>query len=102
MKVNDLLRKRYEKINSELRKINNPNISIDPNSGGFFVFLNFNPNKIKAGEFGDQLLRKYKVGTIPIEKLEENINGIRIAYCSIDINDIPELVRRINLALDDF
>ncbi|MFX0082987.1 MAG: aminotransferase class I/II-fold pyridoxal phosphate-dependent enzyme [Candidatus Hodarchaeota archaeon] len=101
-KVNDLLKKRYEKINSELSKINNPNISIDPNSGGFFLFLNLNPNKIKANYFGDHLLRKYKVGIIPIEKPEENINGIRIAYCSIDLNDIPELVRRINLALDDF
>ncbi|MFX1529584.1 MAG: aminotransferase class I/II-fold pyridoxal phosphate-dependent enzyme [Promethearchaeota archaeon] len=102
MKVNDLLKKRYEKINSELRKINNSDISIDPNSGGFFLFLNLNPKKINANEFGHQLLRKYKVGIIPIEKPEENINGIRIAYCSIDINDIPELVRRINLALNDF
>jgi len=101
-KVNDLLKKRYEKINSELIKINNPDISIDPNSGGFFLFLNLNPNKIRANEFGDHLLRKYKVGIIPIEKPEEKINGIRIAYCSIDLNDIPELVRRINLALDDF
>jgi len=101
-KVNDLLKKRYEKINSELIKINNPDISIDPNSGGFFLFLNLNPNKIRANEFGDHLLRKYKVGIIPIEKPEEKINGIRVAYCSIDLNDIPELVRRINLALDDF
>ena len=100
--MKDLLKKRYEKINSELIKINNPDISIDPNSGGFFLFLNLNPNKIRANEFGDHLLRKYKVGIIPIEKPEEKINGIRIAYCSIDLNDIPELVRRINLALDDF
>ena len=101
-KVNDLLKKRYEKINSELIKTNNHDISIDPNSGGFFLFLNLNPNKIRANEFGDHLLRKYKVGIIPIEKPDEKINGIRIAYCSIDLNDIPELVRRINLALDDF
>jgi aspartate/methionine/tyrosine aminotransferase len=101
-KVNDLLKQRYEKINSELRTVNNPDISIDPNSGGFFLFLNLNPIKIKANEFGDHLLRKYKVGIIPFEKPEENINGIRIAYCSIDLNDIPELVRRINLALNDF
>ncbi|MFW9880773.1 MAG: aminotransferase class I/II-fold pyridoxal phosphate-dependent enzyme, partial [Candidatus Thorarchaeota archaeon] len=101
-KVYDLLKKRYEKINSELSKIKNSDISIDPNSGGFFLFLNLNPNKIRASEFGDHLLRKYKVGIIPIEKPEENINGIRIAYCSIDLNDISELVRRINLALEDF
>ena len=77
-------------------------MSIDPNSGGFFVFLNLNANKIKATEFADRLLKQYKVGIIPIEKLDENINGIRIAYCSIDLSEIPELIKRINSALNDF
>ena len=102
MKVKDMLKQRYEKINEELAKIEDPNISIDPNSGGFFLFLNLNPEKIKATEFGDHLLRKYKVGVIPIEKLDEQINGIRIAYCSIDLPKIPELIKRIKLALNDF
>ena len=101
-KINKLLKLRYETINSELKKINNPNISIDPNSGGFFVFVNLDSNKLKAKEFADYLLKEYKVGIIPIEKKDENINGVRIAYCSIDINKIPELVNRINLALNDF
>ncbi|MFX1477732.1 MAG: aminotransferase class I/II-fold pyridoxal phosphate-dependent enzyme [Promethearchaeota archaeon] len=101
-KVKNLLKKRYERINSELSKINNADIWIDPNSGGFFLFMNLNPRKIKASEFGDHLLRKYKVGIIPIEKLDSNVNGIRIAYCSVDLNDISELIKRINLALHDF
>ncbi|GAG98619.1 unnamed protein product, partial [marine sediment metagenome] len=45
---------------------------------------------------------KYKVGVIPIEKQHDNINGIRIAYCSIDIKKIPEFVSRIDQALRDF
>ncbi|MFW9989385.1 MAG: aminotransferase class I/II-fold pyridoxal phosphate-dependent enzyme [Candidatus Odinarchaeota archaeon] len=100
--VNKLLKLRYEAINSELKKINNPLISIDPNSGGFFLFINLNPNKIKAKDFANHLLKEYKVGVIPSQKPDENINGIRIAYCSIDINKIPELAKRINLALKDF
>ncbi len=100
--VKKLLKERYESINFELKKIKNPDISIDPNSGGFFVFVNLNPDKIKAPEFANHLLNKYKVGIIPIEKLDENINGVRIAYCSIDISKIPELVKRIDLALNDF
>lgn len=100
--VYNLLKKRYEKINSELKKIDDPNISIDPNSGGFFLFMNLNQKKVRATEFGDHLLQKYKLGIIPIEKPDENINGIRIAYCSIDFKDIPEVVNRINLALNDF
>jgi aspartate/methionine/tyrosine aminotransferase len=101
-RVKNLLRQRYEKINEELSKIDDPTISIDPNSGGFFLFVNLDPDKIKAKEFGDHLLKKYKVGVIPIEKLNEQINGIRIAYCSIDLPKIPELIKRIKLALNDF
>ena len=101
-KVKNLLKERYEKINLELGKINNSNISVDPNAGGFFVFANLNPEKISANQFADHLLRKFKVGVIPIEKHIDNINGIRIAYCSIDSTKIPEFVNRINLALDDF
>ena len=101
-RVKELLRVRYEKMNSELATIEDPNISIDPNSGGFFLFLNINPNKVKAAEFADHLLKKYKVGIIPIEKPADNINGIRIAYCSIDLPKIPEFVSRIKSALLDF
>ena len=100
--IHNLLRERYVKINSELEKIENPNISVDPNSGGFFNFINLNPNHIKASEFAELLLTKYKVGVIPIEKPDENVNGIRIAYCSIDVVQIPEIVRRIKSALADF
>jgi len=101
-KVKVMLQERYDKINSEIKKIQDPDISIDPNSGGFFLFVNINPNKVKATDFADQLLKKYKVGLIPVEKPDYKINGIRIAYCSIDINQIPELIKRFNLALNDF
>jgi aspartate/methionine/tyrosine aminotransferase len=100
--IENVLRRRFEKINSELMKIENKDISIDPHAGGFFVFLNLNPKKFKATEFADHLLKKYKVGIIPFESMRENVNGIRIAFCSIDINQIPEIINRINLALDDF
>ncbi len=101
-KVRLLLKGRYEKINDELKKIDDADISVDPNSGGFFLFVNINPDKIKASEFADHLLKKYKIGVIPIQKLENNINGIRIAYCSIDIEKIPEFINRISTALKDF
>jgi len=101
-KVKEILKLRYKKINSEFNKIENPDISVDPNSGGFFIFVNLNPNKINATEFADHLLKKYKVGIIPFQNLEDKVNGIRIAYCSIDIKQIPEFVSRINQALNDF
>ena len=101
-KVISLLKKRYESINAEFGKIKNENISVDSNAGGFFIFVNLNPEKFKANDFADHLLKKYKVGVIPIEKQHDNINGIRIAYCSIDIKKIPEFVDRIDRALKDF
>jgi len=100
-KVKALLKARYEKINAELKKIKNSDISVDPNAGGFFVFVNLNPKKFRANDFADHLLKKYKVGVIPIEKPNDNINGIRIAYCSIDLTQITEFVNRIKLALVD-
>ncbi|MFX0040208.1 MAG: aminotransferase class I/II-fold pyridoxal phosphate-dependent enzyme [Promethearchaeota archaeon] len=102
MKVQNLIKERYVCINSELAKINNPNITIDPNSGGFFVFVNLNVSKIKATDFANHLLKQYKVGIIPVEKLDDNVNGIRIAYCSIDLSEIPEVIKRFELALNDF
>ena len=101
-KIIHLLKDRYEKINAEFSKIKNENISVDSNAGGFFIFVNLNPDVIKANDFADHLLKKYKVGVIPIEKPHDNINGIRIAYCSIDIKKIPEFVSRIDHALSDF
>ncbi|MHA1784016.1 MAG: aminotransferase class I/II-fold pyridoxal phosphate-dependent enzyme, partial [Candidatus Helarchaeota archaeon] len=100
--IQNLLKERYIKINSELKKIKNPNMFVDPSSGGFFTFINIDPNLVKASEFAELLLTKYKVGVIPFEKTDENVNGIRIAYCSIDISQIPEIIKRIKLALADF
>jgi aspartate/methionine/tyrosine aminotransferase len=98
-KVKTVLSARYEKINAELGKLDSTHISVDPNAGGFFLFVNLNKEKVKATEFADFLLKQYKVGVIPIEKPQENINGIRIAYCSIDKGKISEFVRRIEEAL---
>lgn len=99
-KVKNLLKARYEKINAELAKLNNPKISIDPNSGGFFLFVNLDLD-IKPKELADVLLKKYKVGVIPVQKPKDNINGIRIAYCSIDVTKIPEFVKRFNSAINE-
>ncbi len=101
-KVKLLLEKRCKKINQELMKIKSTDISVDPNSGGFFIFVNLNPEKIKASEFADYLLTQHKVGVIPIENPRENINGIRIAYSSINLDQIPEFIERIKKALSNY
>ncbi|MHA1194602.1 MAG: aminotransferase class I/II-fold pyridoxal phosphate-dependent enzyme [Promethearchaeota archaeon] len=101
-RVKVMLKQRFDLINQQLNSINNEHLSIDPNGGGFFVFLNISPQKASAIDFAEHLLKKYKIGVIPIENPRENINGIRIAYCSVDIKNIPKIVEKIKLALDDF
>ncbi|MEJ2294616.1 MAG: aminotransferase class I/II-fold pyridoxal phosphate-dependent enzyme [Candidatus Lokiarchaeota archaeon] len=101
-KIVHLLQKRYELINTLLKDMNDPKVTVDPNAGGFFVFLNLDPSVILANDFADHLLKQYKIGVIPIQNLKENINGIRIAYSSINIGDIPEFIRYISLALKNF
>ncbi len=95
-----MLEKRYILLNQELNTIKNDGISIDPNRGGFFLFVNL--KSIKATNFADLLLKKYKIGVIPIEKTHEGINGFRIAYSSIDIRKIPEFVSRIKKAISEY
>ncbi len=72
---------------------------MDPAGGGFFVFLNI--DKIPASKFANHLLEKYKVGTFPIMSEKEDINGIRVAFCSIPLEKIEETFKRINLTLSD-
>lgn len=99
-KVEKMLEKRYILLNQELNTIKSNEISIDPNRGGFFLFVNL--KSIKATDFADLLLKKYKIGVIPIEKPHEGINGFRIAYSSIDIRKIPEFVSRIKKAMGEY
>ncbi len=99
-KVEKMLEKRYILLNQELNTIKSNEISIDPNRGGFFLFVNL--KSIKATDFADLLLKKYKIGVIPIEKPHEGINGFRIAYSSIDIRKIPEFVSRIKKAMSEY
>ena len=101
-KVQDLLQTRYDVLYDQILSIAIPGISIDPNGGGFFIFVNIDPKIVKANMLADHLLKKYKVGIIPIENPEENINGIRIAYCSINVDQIPEFIQRIKSAFQDF
>ncbi|MHA1729998.1 MAG: aminotransferase class I/II-fold pyridoxal phosphate-dependent enzyme, partial [Promethearchaeota archaeon] len=99
----DVVKDRYDLINRLLSKIieEHDAISIDPNQGGFFLFINLD-TKINATDFNEHLLEKYKTGLIPIVKEHDAINGLRIAYSSVPKVQIPALVENIKNALYDF
>jgi len=98
-KIYEILKKRYFASINAFEKYKTEGITMDPAGGGFFVFLNI--DKIQADKFADHLLLKYKVGTFPIVSEKEEINGIRVAFCSIPIDKIEETFRRITLTLSD-
>ena len=98
--VQEILQKRYDETISAFHKYPHSLITMDPASGGFFVFLNI--EGISATKFADHLVTKYRVGTFPSENEEENINGIRFAFCSVPATDIDECFKRIQQAMNDF
>ena len=98
-KIYEILKNRYLASITAFNKFKQQGISMDPSGGGFFVFLNL--EKIRAHKFADHLLKKYKVGTFPIMSEKEDINGIRVAFCSIPLEKIEETFKRIGLTLKD-
>jgi len=70
----------------------------DPYNSGFFCFLNLD---IPADKLADHLLVKYKLGVIPLIEPEVNVNGIRIAFCSVEETLIQETVDRIAAGIKD-
>ncbi|MDX1402604.1 MAG: aminotransferase class I/II-fold pyridoxal phosphate-dependent enzyme, partial [Kiloniellales bacterium] len=94
------LKRRYQSIKAALLELGGNALTPDPFHGGFFCFININPESgLKATAFCDHLLRKYKVGTVPME--EGRLNGIRIAFCSVEAEDMPSLCESLKKAVAD-
>lgn len=100
-KIIDIVGERYTLINKLLSEIKSDAITVDPNQGGFFLLINVD-KKVKATDFNEHLLKKYKTGLIPIVKEDQNINCLRIAYSSVPKSQIPQLVENIKNTLIDF
>ncbi len=99
-KVTDILAERYRLIKQELGKLKTDLLIPDPFQGGFFCFVNLKPGcGLKASDVCDHLLKKYAVGTVPLEVGE--INGIRLAFCGVEVKDIPELCQSLEKAVTD-
>jgi aspartate/methionine/tyrosine aminotransferase len=88
------LAKRHEILREELARLPGDLTKVDPFHGGFFCFVNLAPGAgLRATEVADRLLEKHGVGTVPFEQGE--VNGVRIAYCSVSEEDIPDLCRSL-------
>ncbi|MDX9754106.1 MAG: aminotransferase class I/II-fold pyridoxal phosphate-dependent enzyme [bacterium] len=98
--VFNLLAERYRVLKAKLADIDPDLLIADPFQGGFFCFVNINPNTgLNAPDVCDHLLKEYKVGTVPSQR--GVMNGIRLAFCGVEVEDIPELCDSMQKAVKD-
>ena len=96
----DLLKRRYETLKDELGKIDTEFVTVEPFHGGFFCFVNLRPESgLRATDVANHLLDEHGVGTVPFES--DTMNGLRIAYCSVDREDLPELCRSLAQTVEE-
>ena len=90
----DLLRRRYETLKDELGKMDTDLVTVEPFQGGFFCFVSLKPESgLRATDVADHLLDEHGIGTVPFDA--DNMNGLRIAFCSVESADLPELCQRL-------
>jgi len=94
-----ILAERVRVMQEEIQKYDPAEIAVDPCNGGFFAF--FNIQGVSATAVAEKLITKYKVAVVPTEKKGQGINGIRVAFCGVPLEDMARLCRAIPQAVAD-
>jgi len=95
-RIREILGARYRRLRGSLASLDPSQVSALPFNAGCFSLLELKSAADGSAErMRQRLLSDYDVGVISIAP-----NYIRIAFCSIDEKRIPELVRKIGLALE--
>lgn len=94
-----LLAERVRVLHEESRKYDPAEVEVDPCNGGFFAF--FNIKGVSATAVAEKLITKYKVAVVPTEKKGQGINGIRVAFCGVPLEDMRRLCQAIPQAVTD-
>ena len=90
----ELLKQRYRTLKDELAKMDTDLVTVEPFQGGFFCFITLRPESgLRATDVANHLLDQHGVGTVPFDT--DSMNGLRIAFCSVESDDLPELCRRL-------
>ena len=97
--VRKVLADRCHKLQDSLKSISPDAAWPEPFNAGFFCLLNL--ANVDSETLADHLLKKYRVGTIPIKEQALGINAIRVAFCSVDVSQIDDLVAAINSGIAD-
>ena len=91
----DLLRRRCHALRGLLADAPTTLLSPYPFNSGCFALIGVDPS-IRAESLRLKLLNEYDLGVIAIP----SVNAIRLAYCSISEENLPEVVRRVVAAVE--
>ncbi len=86
---------RYQALTSALAEVRDPRIRPQPFNSAYFALLELDAS-VDAEALRVRLLKEHGVGTIAFPE----VNALRIAYCSIGAELLPELVARLVRGLD--
>ena len=98
--VENVLAARCTRLKKSLASLDPKAAYPEPFNSGFFCLLNVLKG-VDAEKLGDHLLKKYRVGVIPMKEHALGINAIRVAFCSVDVSQIDELVDSIGKGIAD-
>ena len=96
-RVKQLLASRYRRLRELLTRLDGRHARVLPFNSGCFALLELNAEEGRSSDsVRRSLLENHDTGLISIAP-----NYLRIAFCSIAEESLPELVHRIGLALED-
>jgi aspartate/methionine/tyrosine aminotransferase len=91
-----ILAERARVLTQALAGLNDPGVRVYPFNSGVFALVGLDPS-LPADE-----VRRHLIETESLGLVAEDDNALRIAYCSVDVHDIPELVSRLGRGLSTF
>lgn len=81
---------RFRVLRASLEQVRSDRLRPYPANGGCFMLVGL-PDDLEAHEARRRLIREHSTGLVAIPP----INALRIAFCSLSAQDIPELVARL-------
>jgi len=85
-----LLKRRYQVLQRELGRMEAAGLKPYPNNAGCFALVGVEP-PLEADALRRRLIEEFSVGVIAVPE----INALRLAFCSMDSDAIPEVVQRL-------
>ncbi|MCB9791695.1 MAG: aminotransferase class I/II-fold pyridoxal phosphate-dependent enzyme [Alphaproteobacteria bacterium] len=86
----DQARHRYAVLKAALAELDTPLLRPYPFNGGFFAMIGVDPS-IDVETLRRRLIAEQSLGLISLP----DVNALRIAFCSVEAEDLPEVVRRM-------